>query len=191
MFLFRSTPPRTPPTPVPDSFLPDPNDAQAAQRAARNLAHCEQIIELGMQALRDTAQDMREARDPPPETPARTAQGPDLAARFATLARCVRQTMLLEAHIADERRTIVTKTLEIEKNRAFAATFNQNRVPQPTVERTEPLQREHFPLPQSSAEIPSLIACISKEMGVDLENKTVLDNVRGFRPVLVKEPAPD
>jgi hypothetical protein len=77
---------------IPDPAQPDP----AADRAERHGRVLQELTELGMHLARAVS---AQAADADPET----AHG--LALDFARIARAVRQTVALEARLADERQT--------------------------------------------------------------------------------------
>ncbi len=174
----------TNPTPAPVSAA-DPN------RLARHLRACQELIELGMDMARDAARDVKDARqardeasrpkrdaEPDAKTPAHRITDP--SARFERLARCVRHTILLEAHIAAQQNQADAKAARIAADREAIARLEKTRLAAPATpraEQAERLPRESFPMPASDAEIPSILANISRELGIDLTDPTLSDRL--------------
>jgi hypothetical protein len=76
-------------TSTPSGDTPDP----AQDRAERHLRVLQELAELGMSLARDVAARAAETADP------------DLVLAFSRIARAVRQTVALEAKLADDRET--------------------------------------------------------------------------------------
>jgi hypothetical protein len=94
---------------------PTPTDP-AVERAERHGRVLQELAELGMTHARAVTAQASVA-DP--------ARANDLALAFSRIARAVRQTLALEARLAEDRKTAVT---EIAQRRAFAARDRRSRV---------------------------------------------------------------
>ncbi len=194
MFPIRSAQNRMPPA-LTDTPLPaDP------ARLARHLSACQELIEIGMDMARQAAADMRQSRDPQtsaPDGPASPSNAPahriaDPAARFERLARCVRFTILLEAHIAGRQAQATEAAERLASNRQAIAAMAKARLPAPQTpkpEATESVPREHFPLPASDTEIPSILSNISRELGIDLTDPTLAERLpKPLKPEIEPQP---
>ncbi len=161
-------------------------------RTIRHLQMCRELAELGMEAARNSAQAARhewDARPQSPEpvqppkpasltprpqtqsdTPRRETASPSLA--LARITHAVRQIIELEGRIAAAYRAELDRAADRAATRAYRAAESQPK-PAPT-----PLPNQAR-TPQSR-EIPSLLANIGREIGIDLQDPTLATRLPSF-----------
>ena len=176
-------------------------------RVARHLATCRELAELGLdmarsihaarqawcatQAAREPAPQPAPTPEPQPAQAAAPTHTPrhataNLGAAFARIVRAVESILALEARIAAEQAAIAQAAAEKIATRAYFAAEKAARNPQPAPapQSREPAPEPPRPTQTRSAncpEIPSLLATISREIGIDLQDPTLSSRLPRFR----------
>ncbi len=170
----------TPPRPL-ESF---------EDRTIRHLQMCRELAELGAEMARNTAQAAREewhqaqphpqpakqAENPTPkptrpqpdtDAPKRETASPSLA--FARITNAVRQVIALEATIAARYKADLDRIADKLAARAYRAAEAQPTALTPRPTHTPP-----------DPKIPSLLANIGREIGIDLQDPTLATRLPSF-----------
>ncbi len=172
----------TPPRPL-ESF---------EDRTVRHLQMCRELAELGLESARNTAQAARQEWEaqPHPQEPAQTAlpararfprrqtqsdaprretASPSLA--LARITHAVRQVIELETRIAAAYRAELDRAADRAAFSAYRAAEAQAR----------PAAVRHQAAPAApDREIPSILANISREIGIDLQDPTLASRLPTF-----------
>ena len=121
----------------------------------------------------------------PDHTPRPETASPNLA--FTRLMRGIKQIMALEAAITATQQASIEKAARQASNHAFIESFKTKpAAPQPTPEPSRP---EPSPARAHTADPPSLLASISRDLGIDLEDPTLADRLPTFfRPAPQTQP---
>ncbi len=156
-------------------------------RTIRHLQMCRELAELGMESARNAAQAARHewtaqpepapppaprpAQSPRPQTqsdtPRRETASPSLA--LARTTHAIRQIIELETRIAAAYRAELDRIADRATTRAYRAAESQPKPAAPQPRLTAP-----------SREIPSLLANISRDLGIDLEDPTLSSRLPSF-----------
>ncbi len=142
---------------------------------------CREMAELGLEIARHAAQAaLRPATTPQTPDPIAepTPRGPttpaaqrhhtlDAAAIFTRLVRAIRQILELEAKLSETQKALADRAAQRASDRAA---FHLERSPKPA----------EAPPPAKTRQIPSLLANISREIGIDLQDPTLADRLPTF-----------
>ena len=151
-------------------------------RTIRHLQMCCELAEIGMESARNAAQAARREWDAQPEpaplpaprpaqsprpqtqsdTPRRETASPSLA--LARTTHAIRQIIELETRIAAAYRVQLDRAAEIASARAYLAAEPK---PKPATQPVRPNPRARH------EDVPSILANISREIGIDLQDPTL------------------
>ncbi len=166
-------------------------DESFADRTLRHLRMCREFAELGLEMARSAAQAAREEWTPPadappnpaPQTRTRTkppsphpdarreTASPSLA--FARITNAVQRVMNLEATLSDRHKAELQAAADAAHARACLARNTQAQPAAPVA------PAPHRPT-RKQDDIPSILANISREIGIDLEDPTLASRLPSF-----------